>query len=567
MAIDPNIVLATQGPQIQPLAQTMQQVLTLKNLGQQQRAAQQEAQLNALKLGQLQGQQQDRNTLDQAFSPQSTMGPGASGPTQPGAAPTRDQILAAVPGHLKEQVQAHFDAADEAAAKVKKAKDDAQTADLDYLGTIGAGVRAFGYTPGAAQVAIQHATAQSAGDPQRLQQIQQVSSQLQDHPELIKPVVDAMIAQSPKQRDLDAKVTKPATTDYERALTRAETEKGAPLSSAEELAFRGQFEGASQPGAAETARHDQAMEAIQKLTVGREQAAQQETARHNKATETAANPLGVGLPAVAGATGASPATLTGDDFLKTLDPKIAGEVKAYAEGRRPFPAGFALKSPYFQQLIQMVGQYDPTFDAANYNARNKARTDFTSGKSAQTINALNTVIGHIDNLRQKADALNNFHEGDLSIATTAANRFKNALKNQSGTGAVPSFETTKKAVTDELTRTWRQAGGTEADIKSWGENIANSNTPEAMSEVLKTMAGLLESKLSASQSQRDTVLGKAGADIPIITPQSRAILDRLQGKGAPASGTVTMKAPNGQTQAVPADQVDHYKSLGAVVVP
>ncbi len=31
------------------------------------------------------------------------------------------------------------------------------------------------------------------------------------------------------------------------------------------------------------------------------------------------------------------ATLTGDEYLKTLDPKVAGEVKAYAEGRRPFP--------------------------------------------------------------------------------------------------------------------------------------------------------------------------------------------------------------------------------------
>jgi len=31
-------------------------------------------------------------------------------------------------------------------------------------------------------------------------------------------------------------------------------------------------------------------------------------------------------------------------------------------------------------------------------------------------------------------------------------------------------------------------------------------------------------------------------------------------------GTVIMKAPNGQTKAVSADQVDHYKAQGATVV-
>jgi hypothetical protein len=33
-----------------------------------------------------------------------------------------------------------------------------------------------------------------------------------------------------------------------------------------------------------------------------------------------------------------------------------------------------------------------------------------------------------------------------------------------------------------------------------------------------------------------------------------------------ASTAVLMRAPNGQTKLVPADQVDHYKALGATVV-
>jgi hypothetical protein len=100
--------------------------------------------------------------------------------------------------------------------------------------------------------------------------------------------------------------------------------------------------------------------------------------------------------------------VNGQDFLKTLNPTTAQQVKALAEGRMQFPAGFALKSPYWQNMLSAVSQYDPSFDAINYNARAKTRSDFTSGKAAQTINALNTVACHEGDLSDAAKKLNNF---------------------------------------------------------------------------------------------------------------------------------------------------------------
>ena len=56
----------------------------------------------------------------------------------------------------------------------------------------------------------------------------------------------------------------------------------------------------------------------------------------------------------------------------------------------------------------------------------------------------------------------------------------------------------------------------------------------------------------------------------ILTPQQKKeMLDTataLAGTYNQAGATVMMKAPNGQTKPVPADQVEHYKSLGAVPV-
>lgn len=46
--------------------------------------------------------------------------------------------------------------------------------------------------------------------------------------------------------------------------------------------------------------------------------------------------------------------------------------------------------------------------------------------------------------------------------------------------------------------------------------------------------------------------------------QIEDIQRRIRGGGG--GGMVTMRAPNGQTKQVPADQVDHYKSIGATVV-
>ena len=43
--------------------------------------------------------------------------------------------------------------------------------------------------------------------------------------------------------------------------------------------------------------------------------------------------------------------------------------------------------------------------------------------------------------------------------------------------------------------------------------------------------------------------------------------DYLTNYGQAFGGTVKMKAPNGQISDVAADQVEHYKSRGAVVVP
>lgn len=281
-----------------------------------------------------------------------------------------------------------------------------------------------------------------------------------------------------------------------------------------------------------------------------------ETERHNKAGEAAASPFA----AITDPTGAP---VTGPDVLARVPPQVAATVKAVIDGRQALPSGTALKDPYWKGIIGLVQQTDPTFDAVNFNARNATRQDFTKGKAAGQINAINTVIGHLSDLADTGGKLGN----------TGLN-WANAVYNKLTPGGsergvhLNNFETLKEGVANELMRVWRQVGaGSEKEIEDWKATIGSTKSPEELQGAFKTIGGMLESKLGALDSQYKQGMGTD--KVTAVTPESRKRLDTLQGLGAaPASGGTVMLQPpgGGPARAVPADQVDHYLKLGATKV-
>ncbi len=252
----------------------------------------------------------------------------------------------------------------------------------------------------------------------------------------------------------------------------------------------------------------------------------------------------------------------GDAFLATI-PQQSAMVKSLAEGKQPWPSAFALRTPYWQDLMQKVFQYDPTFDTAqaSNNARVKTRIDFTSGKSAQTINALNTVVGHVGNLAAIGDQLGN---SSLDFVNAARN-----MVTPGGTvrgAAINNFNLAKQAVASELTRVYRQAGGSEKDIEGWQASINAAKSPAELQGAWKTIGGLLNSKLEAMQTQVDQGLGIG--KIQIVTPEARQHLNRLEGNasaGAAISASKTL--PGGVTVARQPDGTWKSPSGGVYTSP
>lgn len=269
-------------------------------------------------------------------------------------------------------------------------------------------------------------------------------------------------------------------------------------------------------------------------------------------TQTAAggfNPHAGVEPSLGGAMGlgASAGGATGDAFLQTLPANDASTVKALAEGRMAFPSGAALKAPYWQNMLAAVGQYDPSFEAANFQARSKTRNDFTSGKSAQTINSLNTVLGHMGDLSDAADKLNN-------TGLPWWNSVANATLSAAGDQRIKEFEANKKAVVDEMTRVYRGTGGSEQDIKSWSEALDAAGSPAQLQGVIGKISELLQSKINALTDQYHQGMGTIGQHQSFISPKAQSTLQKLEQRagmhysapadvGAPALGDAGATVP------------------------
>lgn len=248
-----------------------------------------------------------------------------------------------------------------------------------------------------------------------------------------------------------------------------------------------------------------------------------------------------------GLLGAGSTQANGNDFLQTLPSTEAAQVKALAEGRMQFPSGFALKSPYWQSMLSAVSQYDPSFDAVNYNARNKTYADFTSGKSAQNITALNTAMGHLGTLDDAFGALNN-------TPIPIANQVKNYIGVQTGDpntqAATSAVSTDANAVANEMAKVFRSSGMSQADINEWRSQINANSTPEQAKSVINSAVQLMNSRIDALGEQYNKGMGTSKNGVELLSPEAQLSYAKLTGippKTTVAQGAGTQIAAAGNT--------------------
>jgi hypothetical protein len=193
--------------------------------------------------------------------------------------------------------------------------------------------------------------------------------------------------------------------------------------------------------------------------------------------------------------------------------------KAIAEYRIAPPSARTLASPAGESLMLQVMTENPAYQATEFPTRQKMRAAFTSGAQSQTINSLNTAIGHLDQFTNVIKALDNgnFRPG---------NEAYNWLRSTFGDSAPTNFEGIRSIMSGELASAFKKSGATDQEIASVEKAVSSKNSTKQLMDYVKTIAlPALGSKVISFDQQYRQVMGK---DDPfkILLPESEEVLKK-----------------------------------------
>lgn len=252
-----------------------------------------------------------------------------------------------------------------------------------------------------------------------------------------------------------------------------------------------------------------------------------ETTAASTKPEAAVGQFGIAVPE-------SPPGATPEQILGKYPANIRILAKSLMNYKIPLPSSFALANPKspWNAAIQAVSEADPTWNAAEYPSRLKLLNDFKSGKAAANVRSLNTLIGHLNSLRQSAVKLGN-------AGFTPGNTLANWIATKLDDPRVTNFEKAANAVEGEAATLFKGTSGTDQEIKQWRATINSSQGPRQLKEGVDKMLELMFSRLDALQSQYETGMGKP-ADFRLLNDKSRKI---LQGMGIDTSTLEAQPVP------------------------
>jgi hypothetical protein len=224
-------------------------------------------------------------------------------------------------------------------------------------------------------------------------------------------------------------------------------------------------------------------------------------------------------------------------------PMVNPTAAAIASYQIPPPSARSLAAPAGQMLMRQVLASNPEYDATQFPNRQKTRIAWTSGTQGQQINAMNTAIGHLDQMSDAVAALGN-------TDTRIVNEARNWLRTSFGDPAVTNFNTLKTALTGELASVLKRTGATDSEIKQVESTVAAQNSPAQLAGYIKTNIPIMGSKLSALNYQYHQAMGEKDP-FQALSPESKGVLQkygfdpnnpRLQSGAGAAPGKTASKS-------------------------
>ncbi len=204
-----------------------------------------------------------------------------------------------------------------------------------------------------------------------------------------------------------------------------------------------------------------------------------------------------GAPNASGVSSMGDPNKTGQEYLDTLDPMTRNEVKAFGEGRAPVTAR------NLQQMLPLVTQAYPGFQASQYPVMMATRKSYTSGKDFQASQALNTVSGHMLKLSEAAQNLPNT---GIPLLNKGKNWFADTF---TGSPELTKFRNALVTTSNELAKAYHGGHVSDASYSAFQRGINEAQTPAEMKAAIGEISGLLKSKIEAKESGYRSSMGDA----------------------------------------------------------
>ena len=211
-------------------------------------------------------------------------------------------------------------------------------------------------------------------------------------------------------------------------------------------------------------------------------------------------------------------TKTGDDFLTTIPVQWRATVKKIASYEEDPAKVASMRGGMRETVMQWVNQVNPGYKADEFANRAPTRKAYTTGTQGQQITAINTAIGHLDQLASVADQLNN---GSFVPGNAAWNTVRSIF----GADTVTNFETLKDALAGEVASVLSKGAATVSGIAAEKDKIKAASSPQQLAGYVRTLIPIMGSKLAALDYAYHQAMG-ADDTFSALSADSKQILTK-----------------------------------------
>ena len=232
--------------------------------------------------------------------------------------------------------------------------------------------------------------------------------------------------------------------------------------------------------------------------------------------------------------------LAGDQFLRSLSLGRRNEIQGIVNGQIELNSGRLLTKDG-QALLRDILQYDPTFDASKAPSYFKTRTEFTSGKTAQGINSLNTAFQHLGSM------YDNQTFGSTGVTGALAKAGQHIGIDSGAAARARALEVDKQLVSSEVGKAVTNGVLTEGEKNEILKTLDNSTATGGHQAVVEAMKRIHEKIENYQQQFDDSRPSQRVGTKQLLNPASQAVYDKYVSQGGQSQPTQpTQQQPTNQ---------------------